>query len=36
MFNNRQYDIASLRDGLRQRFDQVEIARDGCVAMFRA
>ena len=34
MFNNRQYDVASLRDGLRQRFDQVEIAREDASACF--
>jgi hypothetical protein len=36
VFNNREDDLASLSDGLRQRFDRVEIAREGCVAMFRA
>ena len=36
VFNNREDDLASLSDGLRQRFDQVEIAREGCVALFRA
>lgn len=36
VFNNREDDMASLSDGLRQRFDQVEIAREGCVALFRA
>ena len=36
VFNNREDDIASLRDGLRRRFDEVEIEEDGCVALFRA
>lgn len=36
VFNNHEDDMASLSDGLRQRFDQVEIAREGCVAAFRA
>jgi hypothetical protein len=36
VFNNREDDIASLSDGLRQRFDEVEIEREGCVALFRA
>ena len=36
VFNNREDDIASLRDGLRQRFDEVEIDSEGCVALFRA
>ena len=36
VFNNREDDIASLSDGLRQRFDRVEIERQGCVALFRA
>ncbi|MEX1059536.1 MAG: class I SAM-dependent methyltransferase [Methyloceanibacter sp.] len=36
VFNNREDDIASLSDGLRQRFDQVEIQTEGCVALFRA
>lgn len=36
VFNNREDDLASLSDGLRQRFDEVEIEREGCVALFRA
>ncbi len=36
VFNNREDDMASLSDGLRQRFDTVEIAQEGCVALFRA
>jgi hypothetical protein len=36
VFNNREDDIASLSDGLRQRFDAVEIERQGCVALFCA
>ncbi len=36
VFNNREDDMASLSDGLRQRFDTVEIEREGCVALFRA
>ena len=36
VFNNREDDLASLTDGLRQRFDQVEIETMGCVALFRA
>jgi hypothetical protein len=36
VFNNRQDDLASLSDGLRERFDQVEIEMQGCVALFRA
>jgi hypothetical protein len=36
VFNNREDDLASLSDGLRQRFDQVEIETTGCVALFRA
>ena len=36
VFNNREDDMASLRDGLRQRFDEVEIDSEGCVALFRA
>jgi hypothetical protein len=36
VFNNREDDIATLSGGLRQRFDQVEIERQGCVALFRA
>ncbi|HEX2447471.1 MAG TPA: hypothetical protein VHK26_04705 [Methyloceanibacter sp.] len=36
VFNNREDDVASLRDGLRQRFGEVEIEQQGCVALFRA
>jgi len=36
VFNNREDDLASLSDGLRQRFGQVEIEAAGCVALFRA
>jgi len=36
VFNNREDDIASLSGGLRQRFDEVEIETEGCVALFRA
>jgi hypothetical protein len=36
VFNNREDDAASLSDGLRKRFDQVEIEVQGCVALFRA
>jgi len=36
VFNNREDDLASLSDGLRQRFETVEIEREGCVALFRA
>jgi hypothetical protein len=36
VFNNREDDLASLRQGLEQRFDSVEIETVGCVAVFRA
>ena len=36
VFNNREDDLASLSDGLRPRFDHVEIERQGCAALFRA
>jgi hypothetical protein len=36
VFNNREDDLAALSDGLRQRFDEVEIETEGCVALFRA
>jgi hypothetical protein len=36
VFNNREDDVASLRDGLRRRFGEVEIEQRGCVALFRA
>lgn len=36
VFNNREDDLAALSDGLRQRFADVAIAQEGCVALFRA
>jgi hypothetical protein len=36
VFNNREDDFASLSDGLRQRFDRVEIETEGCVTLFSA
>ena len=36
VFNNREDDLASLSDGLRQRFDRIEVVTQGCVALFRA
>jgi hypothetical protein len=36
VFNNREDDLVALSSGLRQRFDEVEIAQEGCVALFRA
>lgn len=36
IFNNREDDLAALSDGLRQRFTDVSIAQEGCVAIFRA
>jgi hypothetical protein len=36
VFNNCEDDMASLREGLRRRFDEVEIESEGCVALFRA
>jgi hypothetical protein len=36
VFNNRGDDLESLSDGLRQRFAKVDIAQEGCVAIFRA
>jgi hypothetical protein len=36
VFNNREDDLASLSDGLKQRFGRVEIGTQGCVALFRA
>jgi hypothetical protein len=36
VFNNREDDLAALSDGLRQRFGEVEIETQGCVALFRA
>jgi hypothetical protein len=36
VFNNRADSLASLSEGLRQRFGHVEIETEGCVALFRA
>jgi hypothetical protein len=36
IFNNREDDLTALSAGLRQRFDDVEIRQEGCVALFRA
>jgi hypothetical protein len=36
VFNNGDDDLTALRDGLRQRFDEVEVENEGCVALFRA
>jgi hypothetical protein len=36
VFNNREDDLAALTDGLRQRFDRVDIEIQGMVALFRA
>jgi hypothetical protein len=36
VFNNRDDDLESLMEGLRQRFGDVAIAQCGCVATFRA
>ena len=36
IFNNGEDDLASLLDGLRRRFDQVDVEVQGCVALFRA
>jgi hypothetical protein len=36
VFNNRDDDFAALSDGLRRRFARVEIAQEGCAAIFRA
>src|SRR5262249_2062494 len=36
VFNNRDDDLAELSDGLEQRFDQVDIETEGCVALFHA
>jgi hypothetical protein len=36
VFNNREDDLQSLTDGLRQRFHEVRVERQGCVALFRA
>jgi hypothetical protein len=36
VFNNREDDFESLSQGLRRRFGEVELERQGCVALFRA
>jgi hypothetical protein len=36
VFNNRDDDFESLSEGLRRRFGEVELERQGCVALFRA
>jgi hypothetical protein len=36
VFNNREDDLQSLSDGLRQRFEDVHVEMQGCVALFRA
>jgi hypothetical protein len=36
VFNNRADDLATLKSGLEQRFDSVEIEQRGLVALFRA
>jgi hypothetical protein len=36
VFSNREDDFESLSEGLRQRFGEVEVERQGCVALFRA
>jgi hypothetical protein len=36
VFNNREDDLRSLTDGLRERFDDVHVEMRGCVALFRA
>ncbi len=36
VFNNREDDFESLSEGLRRRFGEVELERQGCVALFRA
>ena len=36
VFNNREDDIDALSDGLRRRFDEVDIRQVGLVALFRA
>ncbi|MGZ3266292.1 MAG: class I SAM-dependent methyltransferase [Croceibacterium sp.] len=36
VFNNRDDDFESLSEGLRRRFGEVEVERQGCVALFRA
>lgn len=36
VFNNREDDLASLSEGLRERFPKVEVETHGLVALFRA
>ena len=36
VFNNREDDLASLSEGLRERFPKVEVETQGLVALFRA
>ncbi len=36
VFNNLEDDLASLADGLRQRFGEVGVRQEGCVALFKA
>jgi SAM-dependent methyltransferase len=36
VFNNREDDLASLTEGLRRRFDRVDVEMKGLVALFRA
>jgi hypothetical protein len=36
VFNNVDDDFEALSDGLKRRFDVVEIETKGCVALFRA
>jgi hypothetical protein len=36
VFNNLDDDLAALTDGLKRRFERVEIETKGCVALFRA
>jgi hypothetical protein len=36
VFNNREDDVEALVQGLQQRFDTVDVDRQGCVALFRA
>ena len=36
VFNNRADDLTALRHGLQQRFDEVDVECEGCVALFRA
>ncbi|MGH6866707.1 MAG: methyltransferase type 12 [Methyloceanibacter sp.] len=36
VFNNRDDDLPSLSEGLRERFSEVKVETQGCVALFRA